>query len=124
MGAAGWGAFKNTLGIHSPSTVFADLGRSIPDGVTLGIEATAPKAQAAVDGMIAVPPSAPDAGGGAAKPAAAKPSLTVTIGAITVNAQSTDQAKNIARDLRTELAQELELLLVQLGGAVPGGAPA
>lgn len=119
LAGKGWSGFKDALGIHSPSTVFAALGKQIPAGVTMGVQSGTSDAQAAVDGMIK-PPSGAAGGGAAATAAAAAPSLTVTIESITVNAQSGQQAKGIAQDIRGALAQELEVLLLQLGGAMPG----
>lgn len=48
-------AFKDALGIHSPSRDFFDEARQIPAGVKGGVEADAPKAQRAVADMIEVP---------------------------------------------------------------------
>lgn len=43
---------KNALGIHSPSTLFADeVGRFIPQGVAVGVEADTDSALKAIDKM-------------------------------------------------------------------------
>jgi hypothetical protein len=45
-------AFRDALGIHSPSTVFAQLGLAIPQGIAEGVEAGSPEATGAVGGMM------------------------------------------------------------------------
>ncbi|WP_258575946.1 phage tail tape measure protein [Candidatus Pantoea persica] len=47
---SGW--FKETLGIHSPSTVFAGLGDNIVQGAVLGITRTTPALEHAVGGLM------------------------------------------------------------------------
>jgi TP901 family phage tail tape measure protein len=46
-------AIKKALGIHSPSTVFADLGAWIPQGLAKGIQAGTHHATRAITGMAA-----------------------------------------------------------------------
>jgi hypothetical protein len=59
--------FKNALGIHSPSAVFAVQGRAIPAGVAVGVEAGTSAATDAVQGMaVATTTAAPIAQSGAA----------------------------------------------------------
>lgn len=43
--------FKGFLGIHSPSRVFADISKYIPEGIAVGIEDNTEEAVAAVAGM-------------------------------------------------------------------------
>lgn len=45
---------REALGIHSPSTVFAELGQYTADGFALGIEQGAGRAQSAAQGMLDV----------------------------------------------------------------------
>ncbi|WP_339053174.1 phage tail tape measure protein [Arsenophonus endosymbiont of Crataerina pallida] len=54
---SGW--FKETLGIHSPSKVFAGLGDNIVQGAVLGITRTTPALERAVGGLMPLmqPPS-------------------------------------------------------------------
>jgi hypothetical protein len=47
---SGW--FKETLGIHSPSTVFAGLGDNIVQGAVVGITRTTPALARAVGGLM------------------------------------------------------------------------
>lgn len=46
---------KNLLGIHSPSTVFADMGKNLGLGMAQGIEDSTRDVQAAMNDMVAVP---------------------------------------------------------------------
>lgn len=46
------GAFRQALGIHSPSSVFAGLGVAIPQGVAEGIERGSGEASSAAAGMM------------------------------------------------------------------------
>lgn len=108
-----WGAFQDTLGIHSPSKVFAELGAAIPQGVKQGVESAAPDAQAAASGMVEAPPASGGSGSGARGG-----SITIDVGGIVVNAESGDQAKQIAGSIRTELEQVFEQLALQLGAAI------
>lgn len=45
------GFVKDALGIHSPSTVFAEIGKNIVEGLAEGIASTAPKATAAMSSL-------------------------------------------------------------------------
>jgi hypothetical protein len=47
---SGW--FRETLGIHSPSTVFAGLGDNIVQGAVLGMTRTTPALERAVGGLM------------------------------------------------------------------------
>jgi hypothetical protein len=48
-------AFKNALGISSPSKVFAAYGEAIGDGLQQGINATAPEVNSSVETLIKPP---------------------------------------------------------------------
>lgn len=43
--------FKNFFGIHSPSTLFAEFGSSMMDGLAMGIDAASGKVYSALDGV-------------------------------------------------------------------------
>lgn len=108
LGAAAWDAFREKLGIASPSKVFTDLGMEIPAGVERGIEKGSPGAQRAADGMVR-------AGSKDAAPrSSASQSGGVHIGSVVVHSQATD-AKGIADDIEQELRRVLEGVAVQLG---------
>jgi hypothetical protein len=47
------GKLKNLLGIHSPSTVFAELGKNVVQGFAQGITQTGRQAVAAMSGVVA-----------------------------------------------------------------------
>lgn len=119
-------AFKTVLGIASPSKVFAELGEAIPDGVRVGVQAGAPEARKAVDGLIATPSAAGSTGDASAPAPAQTPAPTrpgssttaVTIGEIHVHAK-TDDARGLAEAFRRELENVLEGAARQLGAAEP-----
>lgn len=90
LAAAARSALTDALEIRSPSRVFADLGRQIPAGLAVGVDAGAGDAQAAVDGMVA--PSAPGRAGSRSS------SASVSIGEIHIHTRATD-AQGIAADI-------------------------
>lgn len=49
------GPVRSVLGIHSPSRVFAELGRQLPAGMAVGIEGGTDRVRSAVNDMVAVP---------------------------------------------------------------------
>lgn len=57
-------AAKGALGIHSPSTVFTDIGSNTAEGFALGIEGGAGRVQGAVGAMLGTPTAVAPAGGG------------------------------------------------------------
>lgn len=59
-------AFKNALGIHSPSTVFADFGRMTGKGYEQGVDESSRSATQSVEKLIAMPGGAGAKGGGGA----------------------------------------------------------
>jgi hypothetical protein len=120
--------FKSALGIHSPSTVFAKLGVAIPEGVGVGVEAGAPKAQAAVDNMIGMPrisSGAADSGGAPSgnpsAPRGGPTTVNVNVGDINIAAGGSKQS-DITQSLRDEVASIFEGVAIQLGAMLPGGA--
>lgn len=66
-------AIRRALGIRSPSTVFAAIGRNIGDGLVTGLQQSGPKVSAAVNRMAAAASgAAPKAAGARAKVQAAR----------------------------------------------------
>lgn len=130
MGTAAWKAFRGALGIASPSKAFAQLGLQIPAGVELGVEKGTPGAQRSVAELVDVPryPRIPAEPGPSSSPAVASApgssggggTVSLQIDQINVYASSSE-APAIASSLRSELAELLEQLLLQMGGA-PAGA--
>lgn len=102
-------AFVGALEIASPSRVFAELGREIPRGVAMGVDAGAPIAMGAVESMVE-----PAVGGGAVTNSR---SATVTIGELHVHAGSDSDARGLAEAFRDELARVLEGVRVEMGAA-------
>ncbi|MGV2384075.1 MAG UNVERIFIED_CONTAM: hypothetical protein LOD86_02215 [Thermobifida fusca] len=64
-------AIKKALGIRSPSTVFAQIGRNIGDGLVAGLSAASPAVAKAAQKISAVATQAATASAGKAKPAKA-----------------------------------------------------
>lgn len=106
LAAAARGALTDALGIASPSRVFAELGRQIPRGLAVGVEADAPVAQAAVDDMAPAP-----TGGGLSSS-----TVSVSIGDVHIHGAGGD-ARELAGSFRDELATALEQLGIGLGSA-------
>jgi hypothetical protein len=140
IGKAASAAFKNALGIASPSKAFQNLGAAIPAGVTLGVEQGTPAARRAVRGIVHAPTvstaraAVPDSSGGAprvAGSATAAPSTTtpgaakaaaggsVTINQLHVHATS-DKPRELALDIKRELEAILEGVAIQLGAPIAG----
>lgn len=110
LGTSVMNAFKEKLGISSPSQVFAQLGVAIPEGVEKGIAAGAPAADEAAAGMVGVPAGG-RAGGGA---------VSVTIGDVHLHS-SAENGAELAADFRRELERLLSGIAIQLGAPVAGG---
>jgi hypothetical protein len=113
-------AFKQAFGIASPSKLFAEYGKDITAGLTLGIEAGTPKAQQATESMIKTPDAGAvvdSIGGGRA----AGGGTGVQIAALNVYcAQGTQpsDAKQIAASIKRELENLLTSVVIQLGAPV------
>lgn len=107
MGGQAWQAFKEKLGIHSPSRVFMQLGGHISEGAALGIERSQKLAASAALGLAAAsmapmasagPALASSAGAGAGAGSAAGSSYNITI-----NAPAGADPQAIAAAVRMEL---------------------
>ncbi len=100
-------ALRGALDIHSPSRVFAELGRQIPAGVAVGVDAGAARADDSVASMLEIPETlgAPAGRGG---------SVSVSFGDIHVNG---GDSAEIAANLRDEVARLFEGLALTMGGA-------
>lgn len=125
-------AFKDALGISSPSKVFARVGTEIPAGAAQGIEQGTPQAQAAAQGMVDASTiklgnevqgkskDKPLEQSGGAR-AAAGP-VTVSIGELHVHAES-GEPRALALAFRREVESVLEGVALQLGAQPLGAAP-
>jgi len=125
IGHAASAAFRDALGIHSPSKAFQNLGAAIPAGVTAGVEQGTPAARRAVGGMVPAP------GVRVAESTAAGPRTTphrsaksaaggtVTINQLHVHAKS-DKPRELALDIKRELESILEGVAIQLGAPIAG----
>lgn len=106
-------AFKDALGIRSPSSVFRDEGgKPIAAGVVEGIDDGAPAVQRAADKMAPTPSGGGNARGGG---------LVIHV-PIVINAGSAQAAKEMAADpnVRQQLTKLIEDVLVSAGVPVPG----
>jgi hypothetical protein len=104
------GGFKDALGIHSPSRVFAGYGENTVEGYTEGVDRKAPEAAQALDSMAA-PPRAGGAGGRG--PVSISMPVTITVqGGPDVAKQLTDPS------FLQQLTKALED--VRLAAGVPG----
>lgn len=121
LGHDSWKAFKDAMGISSPSKVFMRLGLALPAGVAMGVRSGAPLASAAVADMsrgvaprnLGLP--SPEQGqtaipgklGGQQK-------TSIVVGDIHIHASS-DKPRDMAADFRRELERALEQALWELG---------
>lgn len=108
-------ALRTALDIRSPSRVFAELGRQIPRGLAVGVEAEASVSTSAIDGLTNVPQGgAVGATGGRSGVGA----VYVSIDGINVTVGTSEQAPtNIADRIREEVERALLGVLVETGGA-------
>jgi hypothetical protein len=81
--------FRSALGIHSPSTVFAQLGLAIPQGVAEGIESGATEATGAASNMVSTATTNVSQVGG--------PSRSVTVGEIHIHVGAGEGGEDTAR---------------------------
>ncbi len=100
-------AFKQALGIASPSKVFADYGENISEGAEKGIERGAPKAQAAASAMVSAT-GASGGGSGGGSP------ITINV---TINAAGAEQgaAPVTSESFLKQLTKAVEDALVGAG---------
>lgn len=121
-GARDW--FKDVLGIHSPSKVFAELGKNLPEGLTVGIEAGRPDVQRSIEHLVTMPkvdmPQVASQPSAAASDTASAGDMSFMFaeGSIVINAKDKDGAATIATGLRDELQKLLSTMVLQRGGAV------
>lgn len=115
-GGAVMDAFKNKLGIHSPSTVFAEYGENTTEGYAQGIEGGMPDVAGAFDGLMGKGSTSAGASGGGA-------SVTVNFeeGAFQIDGRGGMDAETFARRLQELLPSALtpafERMAMSAGGA-------
>lgn len=109
--------FKDLLGIHSPSAVFADYGRQTVAGYAQGVDAEAPTAAAAISAMAPIAPSSAASGDGASGARGGPISVTVEIN-VDGSGHGQETAKALsAPDFLSGLTKAIEEAL--LGAGVP-----
>lgn len=135
LATSAWGAFKEKLGIHSPSKVFMGSGLMLSAGVVGGVKAGTPAVNQAVRGMVRVPsmpevemsgrfatPSIPAperaalSGGGARAARGGGATGGIRIEHIHVHA-NTDKPRELAQSVKDELNRILEGMAIHAGGA-------
>jgi hypothetical protein len=99
-------AFTDALGIASPSSVFAGFGLNIAQGTTQGIEAGTPAVEDAASSLVEAPGGAGIGG-----------SVSLSFGDINVNAGESSDPRELAMQLRDELASILEGVGIEMGVA-------
>jgi hypothetical protein len=134
-------AFRQALGIASPSKAFAELGAALPQGIEVGVHRETPAARRAVAAMVQEPraelvslrdaaaaaprfPELEAPGREAQQGAAAARGDTrveVHVGEINVHTTS-DRPRDMAVELRAELVRVLEGVAIELGVPQPEGA--
>lgn len=87
------GPVRRALDMHSPSRVFADLGRQVSAGMAVGIDEGAPRVDAAVTSMVQAPSSAAGRGG----------SMPSSIGPFYITVEHGPNAEQTASELREQL---------------------
>lgn len=105
-------ALTETLGIASPSRVFARLGVEIPRGLAAGVDRGAPEASAAVEDVGRSAAEAPI--GGARGALGGGGGVSVSIGVVNVQTQNDDPRAH-AEDFIRQLADALGGVGVQMG---------
>lgn len=109
--------FKDLLGIHSPSAVFADYGRQTVAGYAQGVDAEAPTAAAAISAMAPIAPSSGASGDGASGARGGPISVVVEIN-VDGSGHGQETAKSLsAPDFLSGLTKAIEEAL--LGAGVP-----
>jgi hypothetical protein len=134
LGASALDALKGKLEIHSPSKVFAKLGRAIPMGVEAGIQTGTPAMNRSMVNAVSVPSMpytprlAPPDPVTAAAPSMASPaasssssSASVTIQELHFHTQASEPRER-ALDFVRQLEDALERVAINIGQPVPGGA--
>ena len=114
MAKGAWKAVKDTLGIHSPSTVMFNVGANVSEGMALGIEHRAGRVEDASAGIASIPASRSTAG------APRSTSSTVTQKNdfhIVINTTSEHQAHDVLEMLEENFAALVERLALSQGAA-------
>jgi hypothetical protein len=110
----GMQAFRDELGIRSPSRVFAGLGLMIPAGIAQGVERGTPEVAHAVEHMVSVPDAPSMEAVTAASPAGTRAgggdTIHVHVGDIIV--QGAESPMETAQTISDEIATRLEAALI------------
>lgn len=111
-------AAKKSLGIKSPSKVFAEIGGYTSEGMAQGVDDGADAVQGSLEAMVAPPAAGAPAGGAGAAPAGS--GTTVTIGSLVIQIGGEGgDPKAIAEACRKAFLDLVEGAAQQGGGMVP-----
>lgn len=122
LAGSAWGAFKRKLGISSPSKEFAKLGIALPQGVVAGVNAGAPRVDAAVTRLVDVPsiPTPTESGSRTSQArGSSRAPISIHIGGIEIRVER-GEPEEIGRGLRRELERVFEDLALELGAKLEG----
>ena len=111
------GAVKETLGIASPSRVFAQLGAFTAEGFVGGLEAGTADVGTTLDSMVT--PTVGSTAGATPTSAGARAGSRVDVGGITMTINGVQNAEQLQSVLPTLLAQAFEQIGFQVGAEVP-----
>lgn len=123
LGSSAMAAFKQTLGISSPSKAFMRLGLEIPRGIESGIATGTPRARNAAAGIIdapsiPAPADAPRSTDRGRAPPSAPTTIRVDVGGIQITAAGAT-ARELGQNLEQEIARVFEVVAIQLGAQLP-----
>lgn len=113
VGQGAINSVKSVLGIASPSKVMAEMGGYTAEGFAMGVEDGTARTQGALESAV-TPNAATEGGGGGG--AGAGVNVTFEAGSIVIQAGGASPAE-LAELLVAQVADKLEELLLELGGA-------
>lgn len=116
-------AVKGLLGIHSPSTVFAEIGMNTGAGMAEGVDSSAPRVSNSLESMIAPPsPGKPGKSAAPGDGAGAGSKSGMNLSNVKFEFHGVEGAADAEGKFRELFIRLLEGDSAQLGAAVPLGA--
>lgn len=108
-------AAKSLLGIASPSKVFAEIGENTGEGMSMGVEDTAPAVQSALETMVEPPSVAATSAGAGAAGSAASAGGGIDLSGAVFNLYGVEGAEDAADRISEALTRLIEGDAAQLG---------